>query len=72
MNMTEAKDWVIEQTRERIRREMEADEREYEARLVEARKREDLLEKMSRARVVKKIVRDVVFWAAFSMKLFGC
>ena len=61
MNMTEAKDWVIEQTRERIRREMEADEREYEARLVEARKREDLLEKMSRARVVKKIVRDVVF-----------
>lgn len=40
---------------------MEADEREYEARLVEAKKRENLLKSMSRARVVKKIVRHVVF-----------
>ncbi|KAG6868229.1 hypothetical protein C0993_006005, partial [Termitomyces sp. T159_Od127] len=39
----DAKEWVIEQTRERVIREMEADEREYEARLVEAKKREDLL-----------------------------
>ncbi|KAG5716392.1 ATP-dependent RNA helicase CHL1, partial [Termitomyces sp. T112] len=54
----DARDWVIEQTRERVRREMEADEQEYEARLAEAKKREDLLKKMCRARVVKKIKRD--------------
>ncbi|GLB38502.1 putative DEXDc2 [Lyophyllum shimeji] len=53
-----AKDWVIEQTMERVRRELEADEREYEARLAEARKREDLLKKMARARVVKKMKRE--------------
>ncbi|KAG6903272.1 hypothetical protein C0995_000167 [Termitomyces sp. Mi166 len=58
-NLTEAKDWVVEQTRERVRREMEADEREYEVRLAEAKKREDLLKKMSRARVVKKIKQDI-------------
>ncbi|KAF8073637.1 helicase C-terminal domain-containing protein [Lyophyllum atratum] len=55
----DAKDWVIEQTKERVRRELEADEREYEGRLAEARKREDLMKKMSKARVVKKARRDV-------------
>jgi chromosome transmission fidelity protein 1 len=51
-----AKDWVIEQTRERMKREMEADEREYEERLAQARKRETLMKKMAKARVVKKTV----------------
>ncbi|KAG6845118.1 hypothetical protein H0H87_000545 [Tephrocybe sp. NHM501043] len=55
----DAKDWVIEQTRERVRRELVADEREYEARLAEARKRENRLKKMSRARAVKKPKLDV-------------
>ncbi|KAG6841256.1 hypothetical protein C0991_000396 [Blastosporella zonata] len=55
----DAKDWVIDQTRERVRRELEADEREYEARLAEAKKRENLLKKMSRGRVVKKLKGDI-------------
>ncbi|KAF5382526.1 hypothetical protein D9615_002808 [Tricholomella constricta] len=55
----DAKDWVIEQTRERVRRELEADEREYEARLAEARKREDLMKKMAKGRVTKKMRKDV-------------
>ncbi|KAG6832015.1 hypothetical protein H0H92_006051 [Tricholoma furcatifolium] len=54
----DAKDWVIEQTVERVRRELEADEREYEAKLSDARKRENTLKKMCRARVVKKQKRD--------------
>ncbi|KAG6837605.1 hypothetical protein H0H93_006126 [Arthromyces matolae] len=54
----DAKDWVVEQTRARVQRELEADEREYEARLLKAKKREDLLKKMSRARVVKKMKRE--------------
>jgi hypothetical protein len=55
-NYHPAKNWVIEQTRERMRREMEADEREYEERLAQARKREALMKKMAKARVVKKTV----------------
>jgi chromosome transmission fidelity protein 1 len=51
-----AKDWVVEQTRERVRREMEADERAYEDRLAQARKREDAMKRMAKARVVKKTV----------------
>ncbi|KAG5648406.1 hypothetical protein DXG03_004980 [Asterophora parasitica] len=52
----DAKDWVIEQTRDRMRRELEADEREYEARLAEARKREESMRRMAKARVTKKAV----------------
>jgi len=51
-----AKDWVTEQTIARIRREMEADEREYEERLAQARKREELMRRASKGRVIKKLV----------------
>jgi chromosome transmission fidelity protein 1 len=51
-----AKDWVVEQTRERVRREMEADEQEYEERLAQARKREAAMKRIAKARVVKKAV----------------
>ncbi|KAF8895275.1 helicase C-terminal domain-containing protein [Infundibulicybe gibba] len=53
-----AKDWVVEQTRERLKREMEAEEQEREARLEEARRREERARKMSSARVWKKPRRD--------------
>ncbi|KAF9462983.1 helicase C-terminal domain-containing protein [Collybia nuda] len=49
-----AKDWVIEQTRERVRRELEADERDYEDRLRKARNREALIKRKANARVVKR------------------
>jgi len=52
-----AKDWVIEQTLDRIRRDMEADEREYEEQLVKARKREETMRRAVKARVVKRQVR---------------
>ncbi|KAF8908999.1 helicase C-terminal domain-containing protein [Gymnopilus junonius] len=45
-----SKDWVIEQTVERMRREMEADEREYEKRLAQARKREELMRRAAKGR----------------------
>jgi chromosome transmission fidelity protein 1 len=51
-----AKDWVIEQTLERVRREMEADEREYEERLAKARKREELMRRAAKGRAVKRQV----------------
>jgi len=53
-------DWVIDQTRERLRRELEADEREYEVRLEEARKREAAMKKMAAARVIKRKVRRML------------
>lgn len=52
----EAKDWVVEQTLARIRREMEADEREYEEKLSEARKREQQLRRKAAGRLNKKPV----------------
>lgn len=39
-----------------MRRELEADERDYEARLKEARKRETLMKKKANVRVLKKPV----------------
>lgn len=51
-----AKDWVIEQTLERVRREMEADEREYEERLAKARKREEMMRRAAKGRAVKRQV----------------
>ncbi|RDB17932.1 ATP-dependent DNA helicase CHL1 [Hypsizygus marmoreus] len=54
----DAKDWVVEQTRERVRRELEADEQEYEERLIKARKREAAMRKTFKARVVKKAKHD--------------
>ncbi len=52
-----AKSWVFEQTLARIRRDMEMDEREYQARLTNARKREEALRRAAGARVVKRQVR---------------
>lgn len=45
------------QTRDRRKRELEADEREYEERLANARKRELTMKKRAQARVTKKHVR---------------
>jgi chromosome transmission fidelity protein 1 len=39
-----------------VRRELEADEQEYEERLAKARKREAAMKTMAKARVVKKTV----------------
>lgn len=54
-------DWVMEQTKERLRRELEADEREYEERLRKARKREAAAKKAALARVRKKPVSLTLF-----------
>jgi chromosome transmission fidelity protein 1 len=48
--------WVISQTRDRLRRELEADEKEYEERLAAARKREEAQKKKFFARNVKRQV----------------
>jgi chromosome transmission fidelity protein 1 len=50
-------DWVIAQTIERHRRELEADDAEYEERLATARKKEASMKKIAKARVTKKPVR---------------
>ncbi|TFY70336.1 hypothetical protein EVG20_g2668 [Dentipellis fragilis] len=52
-------DWVTSQTRERLMRELELEDTTYEERLADARKREEILRKMSQARVIKKARRDV-------------
>lgn len=54
-------DWVMEQTKERLRRELEADEREYEEQLKKARKREAAAKKAALARVRKKPVSLLLF-----------
>ncbi|KAI0644923.1 DNA repair helicase [Trametes meyenii] len=50
----EAPDWVLAQTIERRRRELEAEELAYASRLAAARKREAQLRKLTRGRVRKK------------------
>ncbi|KAF4591168.1 ATP-dependent DNA helicase chl1 [Pleurotus pulmonarius] len=50
----DAPDWVVEQTRQRLIRELEAEEQETRDRLINARKREEALRKMSKARVKKR------------------
>ncbi|KAJ3556498.1 hypothetical protein NP233_g11962 [Leucocoprinus birnbaumii] len=50
----QGKEWVIEQTRERIRRQLEADELAYQERLVSAGRREEAMRRAARARVLKK------------------
>ena len=52
----QVKDWVIEQTLERARRDLEADELEYEERLAQARKREEVIRRVAKAKVTKRIV----------------
>lgn len=49
---TEDSDWVSMQTRDRLRRELEAEESEYEQRLAEARRKEAQLK--NKGRVLKK------------------
>ncbi len=51
-----APEWVISQTRDRLRRELEADEREYEERLAVARKREEIQRRKFFSRNVKRQV----------------
>lgn len=58
-----AKNWVIEQTRERIKRQLEADEQACQERLLSARKREEVMRRAARARVLKKPK-----WGAGSLK----
>ncbi|XP_006462645.1 histidine phosphotransfer protein [Agaricus bisporus var. bisporus H97] len=48
------KDWVVEQTRERIKRQLEAEEQDYQERLLAARKREELMRRKAHARVLKR------------------
>ncbi|RXW24469.1 hypothetical protein EST38_g1370 [Candolleomyces aberdarensis] len=50
-----AKDWVVEQTLARVRREMEADERDYEEKLAKARKKEQQLRRMAAGRMNKRV-----------------
>jgi len=52
----QAKDWVIDQTRERITRQIDAVEQAYQQRLLSARKREEIMRRAARARVLKKPV----------------
>jgi chromosome transmission fidelity protein 1 len=54
--LDQVKDWVIEQTRERIMKQLEADELAYQERLLSARKREESMRRAARARVMKRPV----------------
>lgn len=49
-------DWVIAQTMERHRRELEAEEVRYEERLAAARRKETSMKRLAKARVTKKPV----------------
>lgn len=49
-------DWVLAQTLERKRRELEAEELEHAERLAKARQREAAMRKAARARVRKRLV----------------
>jgi hypothetical protein len=55
-------DWVAVQARERRLRDLEADEREYEAKLANWRKRENATKKMAQARVTKRPVRIITYF----------
>ena len=54
--MRSGPEWVVSQTRDRLRRELEADEQEYEERLAAARKREEAQRRKFFARNLKKQV----------------
>ncbi|KAI0036475.1 DNA repair helicase [Vararia minispora EC-137] len=51
--------WVLAQTRARLQRQLEAEERDYEEKLSEARRREEAQRRMSAARARKKQRPDV-------------
>ena len=55
---------MAEQTRLRLVREIEADEQEIQERLLAARKREESLLRMSRARARKRPVRKCILYKA--------
>jgi hypothetical protein len=67
----QVKDWVIEQTRERIKRQLEADELAYQKRLLAARKREEVMRRAARARVLKKPVWFVVCLPRWLLESLG-
>lgn len=46
--------WVLEQTKERLKRELEAEEKELEEQLMKARKREAAAKRAALARVRKR------------------
>lgn len=62
LTIGKVKDWVVEQTRERIQRQLESEERDYQDRLLAARKREELMRRKAHARVLKKAVRAIISW----------
>ena len=49
-------DWVLAQTLDRKRRQLEADEMEYAEKLARARQKELIMRKAAKARVRKKVV----------------
>lgn len=49
-------DWVLAQTIDRKRRQLEAEEMEYAERLAKARQKEEIMRKAARGRVRKKLV----------------
>jgi hypothetical protein len=53
---------VAVQARERRLRDLEADEREYEAKLANWRKRENATKKMAQARVTRRPVREITYF----------
>ena len=56
-----ANDWVVAQTLNRRRRELEAEEAEYRERLLRARRREEAMKRIANERVVKRQVREPTF-----------
>lgn len=62
-----ALDWVTQQSIDRKRRELEAEDAEYAERLAKARQREELLRRAARARVRKRMVRALaaILWQLF-------
>ena len=52
-----AMDWVLAQTIDRKRRQLEAEEMEYAERFARARQKELIMRKAAKARVRKKLVR---------------
>ena len=63
-------DWVLAQTMERKRREMEEIDREYAERLRKAKRKEELLRKAARARVHKRQVRVMHLLMRFLVNLY--
>ena len=53
-----AKDWVVQQTLARLRRDLEADDREFQDRLAAARKREEAWKRAKIGRTIKRPVRN--------------